>query len=263
MPLVRSLVTVGLGLAAVGGLASVAGDGPTAGRWSATASVSAAKATGGLTVNAAPPSSTLLPGEIATWTITTKATTPVWLTFSSEGLPSGATAGFTPTTALAGTAVKLEVATSSTTAPGSYPLTITATGAAARATATVTLVVTTSGKDFAISAPAVTVPGPGASVSLDLGLVNPNSQALSITNLTVTVASVTKAGTGVCTTSDYAVQQYSGSYPLVVGGRSSTSLSALSPSASWPRLVMVNTNTDQSGCKGAALRLALTGAGHG
>ena len=267
----RSLTAIGLALSAGALVGAVqlnltASDRTPGGTQQANGvlAASAAKTGGDLTVNASPPSSTLLPGEIATWTITTKVTGTLSgaATFAVSGAPVGAVSTFSPTTAAVGSVVKLDVATSTSTPVGSYPLTITARVGTTQATVSVTLVVTTSGKDFTISSPPVTLAGPGASTPLDLGLFNPNSQALSITNLTATVSSVSKVAAGTCTTADYAIQQYSGNYPVVVNGRSSTSLSAVAASSLWPRLVMVNRNADQSGCKGATVQLTFTGAGH-
>jgi hypothetical protein len=135
--------------------------------------------------------------------------------------------------------------------------------------ANVGLVLNTSGKPFTISGSLSGALAPGISRPLDLTLVNPNKEPISITNLTVTVQSVTRTAYAIahnqpCTAGDYAVAQYSGAYPLTVPGSSSASLSSLgvSPTAQ-PKVSMLNTAVNQDGCKGATLALAYSGSGQG
>jgi hypothetical protein len=131
----------------------------------------------------------------------------------------------------------------------------------------VTLVITTKGKDFSISGDVSGLLAPGVSRPLNLTLTNPNNQAVAISNLTVTVQNVSKAAqapNGPCTGADYAVTQYSGPYPLSVPANGSASLSTLSVAQSkWPQVRMVDTASNQDGCKGATVTLAYSGSGQG
>jgi hypothetical protein len=82
----------------------------------------------------------------------------------------------------------------------------------------------------------------------------------------VTVHAVTRAASAVgpCSTADYAVTQYSGPYPLTVPGSGTASLSTLGvASSAQPKVTMLNTATNQDGCKGATLALAYSGSGQG
>jgi subtilisin family serine protease len=92
------------------------------------------------------------------------------VSFSVTGLPSGATAAFSPTTVTGSASTTLTVTTSSTTPPGSYPLAVKGTSGVLTRTAAVTLLV--PGPDFALklsSASASVYQGdkPAFSVSLD------------------------------------------------------------------------------------------------
>jgi hypothetical protein len=101
-------------------------------------------------LSASPSSRTIVPGAGTTYTATVTANTgfsgTVSLSFS--GLPAGASASFSPASISTSGSSTLSVFTSSTTPPGSYPLTVTATSGSLIHTAGVTLVV--SG-DFAVS----------------------------------------------------------------------------------------------------------------
>jgi hypothetical protein len=61
--------------------------------------------------------------------------------FSATGLPAGATANFTPSIVIGPGSWPLSVATSNTTPPGNYPLTITAASGSLVHTAAVTLII--------------------------------------------------------------------------------------------------------------------------
>jgi hypothetical protein len=225
-----------------------------------------------LTVTAAPSSVSMSPGSTAVYTVAltrTNLTNPV--TFSVfSGLPSGATATYSPNPTT-GNSSSLQVATTASTADGTYTLNLVASGTDSAGTtryayASVQLVITTSGKPFTISGDVSGLLAPGVSRSLDLTLNNPNKKSLSITNLTVTVQSVTRATgvSGPCTTADYQVTQYSGPYPLTVAGNGTASLSSLGAASQyWPKVKMLDTATNQDGCKGASLTLAYSGSGQG
>jgi hypothetical protein len=122
-------------------------------------------------------------------------------------------------------------------------------------------------RSFAISGTATGLLMPGASTPIDLSIDNTsNNQNLLVDNLSVSVSGVTRASgvTAACTPSDFAVVQYSGGYPLTVPAGSTRTLSALSvPVANRPQLQMLDTSSNQDGCKNASLTLSYNGTGHG
>jgi hypothetical protein len=220
-------------------------------------------------LTATPASATMLPGDTAAYSVGTSSINGFSgaISFSVVGAPAGATATFSPASVPVGGSSNLQVATKNSSAAGNYSLTITGTSGTKTQSATVQLVLTGTGKQFSITAPAVVVGGPGASQPLNLSLSNPNNQALSITNVTIAVQSVSKAAgaVGPCTPADFSVTQLSGgSYPLAVPAGQTRALSTLVPnSAQWPRLAMLNSSQNQDGCKGASIALSFSGAGQG
>jgi len=106
--------------------------------------VSEGPATPDFSIAANPGSGSVLQGSAVTTTIGTTAaggdTESVAL--SASGLPSGATASFSPTSVTAGGSSTLSIATASTTPTGTYPVTVTGTGTSHTHTATYTLTVT-------------------------------------------------------------------------------------------------------------------------
>ena len=226
-----------------------------------------------LSMSATPASVSMGPGSTAVYTLAlARSNFPGSVTFAVfGGLPSGATATFTPNPTT-GTSSTLQITTAATTADGSYTLNLVGSGpnpsgSTQYAYASVQLVISTTGKPFTISG---TLSGlaPGRSLPLDLTLSNPNKKSLSVTNLTVTVQSVARTTDAIahnrpCTSADYAVTQYSGPYPLTVPGSGSASLSTLGVASAWPKLAMLNTITNQDGCKGATLTLVYSGSGQG
>jgi uncharacterized membrane protein len=219
-------------------------------------------------IAATPASATMLPGDTAAYTVSTSPSNGFTgaISFSVAGAPTGSTSTFTPTSVSVGGSSSLQVATKNNAAGGNYTLTITGTSGTKTQTTTVTLVLATTGKQFSITVPSVVIAGPGASQSLNLSMTNTNSQTLQITNLTVSVQSVTKAAgapAGACTAADYAITQYSGAYPLAIPAGQTRSLSSLVSSSAWPKLSMVNTSSNQDGCKLATIQLSVSGAGQG
>ena len=241
--------------------------------------------TAGLTVNAplssaialtvTPASVTLAPGSTAVFTAQlTRTNFPGAVTFETAGgLPSGATATFTPNPTT-GNSSTLQVTTPATADDGTFTLYLVASGknpagVTQYAYATVQLVLATTGKPFAISGNLSGTLAPGISRPLDLTLTNPNKKPISVTNLTVTVQSVTRTPYATthnqpCTPTDYKVTQYGGTYPLTVPGSGNASLSVLGIAQSaWPQVTMLDTATNQDGCKGATITLAYAGSGQG
>jgi hypothetical protein len=228
-----------------------------------------------LMMSTTPASVTMAAGATAVFSVQLARTNfPGAVTFAVlGGLPAHATATFTPNPALGNTST-LQITTPTTAANASYTLFLVSygknlSGNTQYAYSSVSLVITASGKPFTISGNLADALAPGISRPLNLTLTNPNNKALSITNLTVTVQSVTRTAYAIahsqpCTTADYAVVQYGGSYPLTVPANSSTSLSSLGVSTSArPKVSMLNTTLNQDGCKGATLTLAYSGSGQG
>ncbi|MGW5192831.1 COG1470 family protein [Kribbella sp. NPDC004138] len=241
--------------------------------------------TAGLTVNAplssavaltvTPASVTLAPGSTAVFTAQlTRTNFPGAVTFETAGgLPSGATATFTPNPTT-GNSSTLQVTTPATADDGTFTLYLVASGknpagVTQYAYATVQLVLATTGKPFAISGDLSGTLAPGISRPLDLTLTNPNKKPISVTNLTVTVQSVTRTSYATthnlpCAPADYKVTHYGGTYPLTVPGSGNASLSGLGIAQSaWPQVTMLDTATNQDGCKGATITLAYAGSGQG
>ncbi|WP_309617451.1 hypothetical protein [Salinibacterium sp.] len=104
---------------------------------------------------------------------------------------------------------------------------------------------------------------PGLSSSLDLELKNPYGQRLRIRDLAVAVESVkapNETAALPCTAGDFATTPATGT--IALPARSATTLSALGlDEASWPQVAMLNTSTNQDGCKDATLILSYTATG--
>lgn len=232
------------------------------------------KISSAISVAASPDSLSVPPGATAVYTMQlTRNNLSGPVSFSVlGGLPSGATASFSPNP-VTGTSTTLQVATTAASPAGSYNLYLVGTGKDSSgksqyAYANVQLVLDATIKQFVLSG---NVPGtlsPGTSAGLDLQINNPNSKALSLTNMSVAVAGVTRSADAVarnltCSAADFTVTQYSGPYPLTVpAGASSLSGLRLAPSV-WPRVGMLDTSTNQDGCKGATLQLTYSGSGQG
>ena len=240
--------------------------------------------TAGLTVNyklsssfsvaATPDSVTIPPGATAVYTLQlTRSNFTGPVSFSvMGGLPAGATASFSPNTAT-GNETTLQVATTGASPKGTASLYLVGSGKdpagkTQYAYATVQLVLDSTIKQFALSG---NVPGtlsPGVSAGLDLQIGNALNKSLSLTNLSVGIAGVTRSADAIarnlpCTPADFSVSQYSGPYPLVaLAGNSSLSGLGVAQSA-WPRIGMLDTSANQDGCKGATLQLTYSGSGQG
>lgn len=101
-------------------------------------------------VSATPSSQTVAPANGTSYTVSVTPSNGFTgnVSFSVSGLPSGATASFTPTSVSGSGSSTMAVSTSSSTPTGTYPLTITATSGTLTHSTQVTLIVA----DFAISA---------------------------------------------------------------------------------------------------------------
>jgi hypothetical protein len=101
-------------------------------------------------LSATPATRTLPPGGTTTFDATVSPVNGFAgaVTFSVGGLPAGASGSFAPTSVVGSGTTRLTVATNTTVAPGSYPLTITGVSGQVTHTVGVTLVIST---DFTIS----------------------------------------------------------------------------------------------------------------
>ncbi|MFF0264101.1 hypothetical protein [Kribbella sp. NPDC004536] len=223
-----------------------------------------------IALSATPASVTLAPGSTAVYTLQlTRTNFPGPISFSvSGGLPAGATAAFTPNPAT-GTSSTLQITTPATAYDGTYTLYLVGSGTSPSgstqyAYASVQLVLVTSGKPFTISGNLSGQLAPGVSRPLDLTLTNPNKKPISVTNLTVALSSVTRTAYAIshnqpCGPTDYRITQYSGTYPLTVPGNAAVAV----PAGSAPQVAMLDTASNQDGCKGATVTFTYSGAGQG
>lgn len=117
-----------------------------------------------------------------------------------------------------------------------------------------------SAQPFSMTASAAAPLSPGgAPVPVDVVFDNPNRGPITITAVVLRLAGSEPAG---CASAIDVVQQLRGT--PVVPGTARRSLAELGvPQRDWPLLELRDTGTDQNACRGAALRLALTGEARG
>jgi hypothetical protein len=224
--------------------------------------VTAPAPTPGFTLSASPANLNLAAGTSGFFTITiTRRLFILPISFSVTGLPASTTATFQPTST-AGGSVTLNVTTSLSTPVGSFDLLVTGTSGSFHATTTAHLTVSAGqGKNFGLAGSADRLLAPGVSGFIDVAITNPNNQPLNVTSLTVSVTGTSKAA---CTTSNYSVTQFSGSYPITVPANSTRTLSQLGiAQAQRPKVTMVNLPVNQDVCKNTGITLGLTGTGTG
>jgi hypothetical protein len=105
---------------------------------------------------------------------------------------------------------------------------------------------------------------PGTAQAVDLALTNPNSQAISVRSLKVSIKQVSapRATTLLpCSAADFTVLQFTGGYPLEVPAHTTVRLSDLGVfAARGPKLRMLNRSANQDGCQGATVTLSYSGA---
>ncbi|MBV8930343.1 MAG: hypothetical protein JO152_14570, partial [Mycobacteriaceae bacterium] len=216
---------------------------------------------------ASPGSVQVLPGDTAQYAVTITRTGGYSgaIMLATTGLPAGATATYSPASPVTGNSTTLQVATTSSTPAGTFTIQVKGSAANQSAqTVTVQLVVTDKGKPFSISGAPTQRLSPGSIASpINLTLSNPNNQPMNVTNLTVTVVG-TSAGSN-CSASNFAVQQFSGTYPLALLKNQTASLQAMGiPQPKWPTVRMVNFPTvNQDACKNVTVFLSYAGAATG
>jgi pseudomonalisin len=187
-----------------------------------TASATLVVSTPDFSLSATPSSQTINQGASSSYSITL---TPLagytgTVSFAVSGLPAGATGSFNPVSLITSGSTALNIATATTTIPGTYALTITGSDGVLTHTTSVTLVITPAG-DFSLSSTiasqtvtqgqntgyginVTSINGFSGTVALSIsglptdatGTFNPGSiTGAGTANLSVTTASTTPAGT--------------------------------------------------------------------
>jgi hypothetical protein len=239
-----------------------------------------------LALRAAPRSAQIAPGSSAAYRITIRRRHLVAIISLriTGGLPMGAHAQLAPGRTR-GSHTTLTVSTGKRTRPGNYRLRVAALTGRLRRTIGLSLKVRAGGSTTPTPTTTSTPVAPAAqrlpfTVSanltgllpaqpkpLNLALTNPNSTALSVGSLTVSVQSVSAphaTATLPCTAGDFSVTQFSGAYPLAVPASATLRLSDLGiPSSQWPQVLIIDRPSNQDGCKGATVTLAYSGTATG
>jgi hypothetical protein len=106
---------------------------------------------------------------------------------------------------------------------------------------------------------------PGGSAPLDLAISNPLDTDLVVSDLIVEVDAVEAPNATSelpCTVDDFAVEQLAEPEDLVVTAGSTTALTDLGvPVAELPQVLMLDTASNQDGCKGASFTLTYSAVG--
>jgi hypothetical protein len=267
---------------------SVATTGPTpAGSYTLKVTGASGKISGsvtaGLTVNyqisgsfslsATPASVTIAPGASAAYSVAIARNSfpgPVTLSVMG-GLPSGSVSTFSPNPVSGGSST-LQITTSASATAGNYTLYLVGSGVDSAgktqyAYASAQLVIDSGLKQFTLSGNLSGL-APGTTLPLDLQIANPNPKSLSLTNISVSIAGVTRTADAIsrnlpCGVADYTVTQYAGPYPFTVPSGDSSLSRLRIDSSSWPKTGMIDTPSNQDGCKGATLQLTYSGSGQG
>jgi uncharacterized membrane protein len=214
-------------------------------------------------LSVSPASVSTAAGTVATYSVTvTRTNFTGSISFSITGTPALSSATFAPAST-AGNTTSLQISTSAGTPLGSYSLTITGSSGATKASTVATLTVSASqgGRPFTISGTLDRLLAPGVTGYVNLSLANPNNQTLSVTNLTVAIDGTNRSG---CTTSNFSVAQFSGTYPLTVPANSTRTLSQLGVTLTqMPAVTMIDLPVNQDICKSTGLSLGYSGTGSG
>ncbi|MEY9891453.1 exo-1,4-beta-D-glucosaminidase [Catenulispora sp. MAP5-51] len=112
-------------------------------------------------ISDAPASGSVAQGSSTTATVSTALTsgTAEPVTLTASGLPTGATAAFSPASVTAGGSSTVTISTAASTPAGTYPITITGTAASATHTTSYSLTVTSSGGGGCTAAQLLANPG--------------------------------------------------------------------------------------------------------
>ncbi|MGO4589466.1 hypothetical protein [Paenarthrobacter sp. 2TAF44] len=191
--------------------------------------------------------------------------------FNVAGLPAGATAAWSPSSVVLGSGgtaqVSLTITTATTTAVGKSDFTVTGTSGTVQSNAAPgQLQVQEVKRTFGVTGSLNGLLAPGVSRAVELQISNPEKKSIAVTNLTVAIAQVVRTPAAVaanlpCSSADYQITQYSGTYPLTAPSGPSSLTSLGVPQSKWPQVRMLDTLQLQDGCKGATLQLTFSGTG--
>ncbi|WP_229693287.1 M28 family peptidase [Lentzea pudingi] len=141
-------------------------------------------------VSVSPASGSVAAGSSVSATVGTATVSgdPQTVTLSASGLPSGATASFSPASVQTGSSSTLTISTTASVAPGTYPVTITATGSSTR-TAGYSLTVTGGGGGSCSGTNPndVAIPDAGAAVDSDVVISGCSSTPSAASVVTVRI----------------------------------------------------------------------------
>ncbi|MEU9505634.1 S8 family serine peptidase [Micromonospora sp. NPDC048170] len=146
--------------------------------------------TNDFSVSVSPASGSTAPGGSVTATVGTATTngSAQSVSLSASGLPSGATASFSPATVTSGGSSTLTVSTSASTPAGTYSVTVTGTAASGSRTATYSLTVTgTGGGCSGSNGTDVAIPDTGVTVSSSIPISGCARNASSASTVAVNI----------------------------------------------------------------------------
>ncbi|NWL11147.1 hypothetical protein DM793_07525 [Paenarthrobacter nitroguajacolicus] len=264
VPLRALILALVVALCPVAALAASSGQGASQGNQTKVAK--------GIVVALSPSSRSLDQGQSITYTVSATSTGGFTgtVTFAASGLPAGAVAAWQPSSVVltsGSTAqVTMTVQTAPTTVAGKTDFTVKGTSGSVQVSAPAQLHVLEVKRTFDVTGSVDGLLAPGTTRPVNLQISNSNNRSIAVTDLTVAISQVVRTPAAVaanlpCTTADYKITQYSGTYPLTVAP-GTRSLSALGvPESKRPQIAMLDTSMLQDGCKGATLQLAYSGTG--
>ncbi|MFI7551997.1 S8 family peptidase [Micromonospora sediminimaris] len=147
--------------------------------------------TNDFSVSVSPTSGSVTAGSSATATVSTATTngSAQSVSLSASGLPSGATASFSPATVTSGGSSTLTISTSASTPAGTYPVTVTGTAASGTRSATYSLTVTggSGGGCSGTNGSDVSIPDSGSAVTSSITISGCNRNAASSSTVAVNI----------------------------------------------------------------------------
>lgn len=227
----------------------------------------------GITVTLSPSSRSVDQGQSATYTVLASSTGGFSgaVTFTVAGLPVGAAAAWSPSSvslASGSTAqVTLTVTTATTSPVGKSDFTVKGSSGSVQSVAAAgQLQVQEVKRTFGVTGSVTGLLAPGVSKPLELQISNPIGKSIAVTNLTVAITQVVRTSAAVaanlpCSTADYQLTQYTGTYPFTAPPGSSSLSSLGVPQTKWPQVRMLDTLQLQDGCKGATIQFTYSGTG--
>jgi hypothetical protein len=190
------------------------------------------------------------------------------VSFSVSGLPTGATASFSPASTTSGNSVTVTIATTDSTPTGAHSFSVTGSGSGTADQTTNLSINVQQHVPFGISGTASGVT-PGSDTPLNLQLTNPYNFALQVTGITVALNGVTGGGTanGGCLAGDFSVVPINvdlSANPITLpANASNATLTSLGVSTSdLPKVHMDNTSSNQDDCQGATVNFTYSGNSH-